>query len=159
VRTNLYDLCNFAMKGFLLLYYQQERMFRNVWTAVWGMLNVSLSCHAGKTVKYLIHTTPFMVENCEEKQWHHIFRENNFAFISASTLYGTQTSIVGIVTKLQARSYGVQIPAGARDFYSPKHPDQPWGPPSLLFNVYVRYFWGLGGCKVAGAWCSPVTFV
>jgi hypothetical protein len=29
---------------------------------------------------------------------------------------------------------GVQVPVGARFFSSPRHPDQFWGPPSLLSN-------------------------
>lgn len=34
----------------------------------------------------------------------------------------------------------VQLLIGARDFSAPKHPDQFWGPWSLIFNVYWVFF-------------------
>jgi len=33
-------------------------------------------------------------------------------------------------------------------FYSPPHPDQLWGPPSLLSNGYQGLFWGKNGLGV-----------
>jgi hypothetical protein len=40
-----------------------------------------------------------------------------------------------------------KIPGGGKTFHT--RPDQPWGPPSILYNGY-RVF---PGGKVAGAWC------
>lgn len=117
---------------------------------MYGMLNMSLSCHNVKTVKSLIHATPFMMENSEEKWLHHIFRENTFTFISAPTpLWDPDYRIwYSTVTRLQGRGCGVQIPVGARDSF-PKLPDQLWCPPSLLFNGCLEFL--LLGGKVAGA--------
>lgn len=158
MRTNLYNLCNFAMKGFLRLYHQQGHVFMIVWTVVWEMLCVSLRCHDGKTVQNLINATPFMVENSEEKWLHHIFRENTFTFISAPPPYGTQTSVVGIVTRLQGRGYGVQIWVGERDsFLFQNIQTSSWAHwASYLMGVCSTH-WPSCGSKVAGAWCAPVT--
>jgi hypothetical protein len=37
---------------------------------------------------------------------------------------------------MDGRKVGVQDPVGGRFFSSPHHPDQFWGPPSLLANTY-----------------------
>jgi hypothetical protein len=46
--------------------------------------------------------------------------------------------IVGITTSygLEDRGIGVRVPVGQIILSSPRHPDQLWGPPNLLFNGY-----------------------
>jgi len=47
----------------------------------------------------------------------------------------SRNSIIGIVTRLSARYFGVQIPVGARRFFSsPLCTDRLQGPPTLLLN-------------------------
>jgi hypothetical protein len=55
---------------------------------------------------------------------------------------GSRDSSVGIETGyvLDDRGVGVQVPAGARVFSSPRCPDRFWGPPSLLSNGYRGLF-------------------
>jgi len=43
-------------------------------------------------------------------------------------------------------SLGTEEPSGGEFFCT--RPDWPWGPPSLLYNVYQAFPWG----KAAGAW-------
>jgi hypothetical protein len=50
----------------------------------------------------------------------------------------SQSSVVGIVTRLQAGRSGVRIPVGTRSFSSPERQNQIWRPPSLLFSEH----WG-----------------
>jgi hypothetical protein len=62
-------------------------------------------------------------------------------------IYCTYSS-VGIA--MGYRMDGLDLnPSSARFFSSPQHPDQLWGPPSLLFN----------GCKAARAWSWPLTSI
>jgi len=44
-------------------------------------------------------------------------------------------------------------PGGSKIFCT--RPDQPWGPPSLLYNGY----WVFPAGKAAGAWCWPPTHI
>jgi hypothetical protein len=46
---------------------------------------------------------------------------------------------------LQAEWFGFQIPVEVRDFLLHRHPDWPWGPPSLLCNGYQGFFTLRGG--------------
>ena len=57
---------------------------------------------------------------------------------------------------LLAGRSGIWIPAGQGIFSYTKHPDQLWGPPSLLFSGYWAYF---SEGKVAGAWYTPLTSI
>jgi hypothetical protein len=57
----------------------------------------------------------------------------------------SRNEAVGIVTDygLDNQGIGVQVPVGARIFTSPCHPNQLFGPPSLLSNGYQGLFaWG-----------------
>jgi hypothetical protein len=58
---------------------------------------------------------------------------NNIFFMQG---YWSWDSVVGIETAygMDDRGVGVQVPVGSRIFSSPHHPDQLWGPPSLLSN-------------------------
>jgi hypothetical protein len=59
-------------------------------------------------------------------------------------------SVVGIATgyEMKDRGVGVRILVGSRIFSSPRRPDRPWGPLSLLSNEYRGLF---PGGKVAEA--------
>jgi hypothetical protein len=48
----------------------------------------------------------------------------------------SQDSAVGIATdyRLDDQEVGGQVPVGTRIFFSPRRPDRPWVPPSLLSN-------------------------
>jgi hypothetical protein len=50
----------------------------------------------------------------------------------------SRDSVVCIATGqgLDDRGVGVRVPVKSRIFSSPRHPDQIWGPPSLLSNEY-----------------------
>jgi hypothetical protein len=51
--------------------------------------------------------------------------------------------VIGIMTRLRAGRYGVQILVGTKIFFSSvKRPDYLWGPHSLLLNCYRSYFPG-----------------
>jgi hypothetical protein len=43
-------------------------------------------------------------------------------------------NVVGIATgyRLDDEGFGIRVSVGSRIFSSPRHPDQLWGPPSLL---------------------------
>jgi len=56
-----------------------------------------------------------------------------FLFLHVLILNCGPGSSVGIATELRAGQSADQIPVGTR---SSAHPDQPWGPPSLLYNGY-----------------------
>jgi hypothetical protein len=62
-------------------------------------------------------------------------------------LKGGPGSSVGIATGYGLDGPGIENPGGGEIFST--RPDRPWGPPSLLYNVY-RVF---PGGKAAGAWC------
>jgi hypothetical protein len=50
----------------------------------------------------------------------------------------SRDSAVGIATRygLDGRGFGVRVTVGSRIFFSPRRPDRPWGPASLLTNRY-----------------------
>ena len=60
-------------------------------------------------------------------------------------------SVVGIARLATGWTVRGSNPGGGEIFRT--RPDRPWGPPSLLYNVY-RLF---PGGKAAGAWCWPPT--
>jgi hypothetical protein len=67
-----------------------------------------------------------------------------------TVVFGEPGSSVGIATDYGLDGPGIEF-QWRRDFRT--RPDQPWGPPSLLYNGY-RFF---PGVKAAGAWCWPPT--
>jgi hypothetical protein len=54
----------------------------------------------------------------------------------------SRDNVVGIATgyRLDDRRVGVRVPVGSRIFSSACHPDQLWGPPTLLSNWYRELF-------------------
>jgi len=73
-----------------------------------------------------------------------VFRLCNF--INASKPAGGPELHSQCSDLLQAEQLGVQTWC-RQDFTH--HPEQPWGPPSLLYSAYCI----LHGSEVAGAWC------
>jgi len=69
-------------------------------------------------------------------------RETKRILCLVLTLMWGWDSVVGIGT-----CYGDRIPLGVEIFHT--RPDQPWGPPSPLYNGYWDFF---PGVKAAGAW-------
>jgi hypothetical protein len=54
------------------------------------------------------------------------------------SLRGSRDSVAGIATGygLDDGGVGARVPVASRIFFSPRHPDRLWGPPSLLSNGY-----------------------
>jgi hypothetical protein len=68
-----------------------------------------------------------------------------FLFIITSVKIGSRDGLVGIAAGfgLDGQRVGVRVSVGARFFSSPHHPDQFWGPSSLLSRGYWGiFFWG-----------------
>jgi hypothetical protein len=64
-------------------------------------------------------------------------------FVSLLSIYlYIVRSPVGIATGygLDDRGFRVQVMVESRMFSSPQRPDRPWGPPSLLSNMYRDLF-------------------
>lgn len=49
-------------------------------------------------------------------------------------------SSVEIVTSYGLDGWGLVPSIGNRCFFTPQHPKEHWGPPSLLYNVYQGFF-------------------
>jgi hypothetical protein len=81
------------------------------------------------------------IQGCvADKQYKYQLR-SNLCFIQVLLMWRSRDSSVGIATGYRL-GYGgvrVRVPVGSSIFSSPRHPDQFWGPPSLLSNGY----WGL----------------
>jgi hypothetical protein len=65
--------------------------------------------------------------------------------------HGCRVSSVGIATGYGLDGPGIESRWGYEIFLT--RPDQPWGPPSLLYSGYRAF----PGGKAAGAWCWPPT--
>jgi hypothetical protein len=61
---------------------------------------------------------------------------------------------IGIATRYELEGPAIESRWGAK-FPTLVHPDQPWGPPSLLYSGD----WVFPEGKVAGAWCWPRTSI
>jgi hypothetical protein len=66
-------------------------------------------------------------------------------FLICLSLHLSWDSSVGIATGygLDGREVGVRVLVRSKMFSSPRHPDQFWGPPSLLFNGYRGFSPGI----------------
>jgi hypothetical protein len=76
-------------------------------------------------------------------------RYSQFEFSDAFLYDGGRDSSVGIATHYGLDGPGIKSWWGGEIFRT--HPDQPWGPPSLLYSGY----WVFPGGKAAVAWHCP----
>jgi hypothetical protein len=86
------------------------------------------------------HTT-VQVKRCvlnKNRTLGNVQKHNNCINTPSSQTFRSRDSVVGLATNygLDDRGVEVRVPVGSKIFFSPRRPDWPRGPPSLLSNRY-----------------------